>query len=163
MHGQFTFLNLPGHPPKFTIPNMIVDEGEASFLKMILQGNVVDVALGGNFYLGMTNQAPTETDILASITTEPGATGGYARKALARNAVDFPTLFQSNGVWGLRSKLVVWTPSAADYDTPFTRVFLCNVASGSVGVLFSYSGPLLQETTPLDGVSVNVYYELFLD
>ena len=163
MRGQFVFLNLPKHPPKIIIPNMIVDDGEEAFLQMIAQGNNVILPAGNNFYIGLCNQAPAETDDLSTITTEPGATGGYARQAIARSAVGFPTLFQANGVWGIRSALITFTATGVDFDTAFTRAFLCNVASGSAGVLFAFSGPLLQAVTVAVGAPFNMYYELFLD
>ncbi len=49
MRGQF-HISWGGN--KFIIPNRVFDEGEESFLKMIVQGDVADVALGGNFFIG---------------------------------------------------------------------------------------------------------------
>ena len=161
MRGQFKFW--PGTPWELIIPNMIVDEGEEAFLKMLAQGDVSDVALGGNYYVGLCADTPVETDGLTDIASEPSRSGGYARIALSRDVTGFPTINQVNGVYRARSKVITFTASGDDFDTAIDRAFLCNVASGTVGVLFSYSGALTDTLVITNGNSLPVQYELFLD
>lgn len=141
---------------------MITDLGGESLLKMILRGTTTDVAVGGNFYLGLCNHIPSDGDVLSSIVGEPTAAGGYARKAIERDATGFPTISAVNGVFRGRSKTVTWTPSGANFSGPVTRAFLCNAASGTVGLLFSFSGPLFASLTMLDGVPYPVVYDLYV-
>ena len=161
MRGQFKFW--PGTPRELIIPNMIVDEGEESFLKMLMQGDVADVALGGDFYVGLCADSPVEADTLSDIATEPSSTGGYARIALSRDATGFPTIDQVGGVYRAQSKTITFTASGVDFDTAIDRAFLCNVASGTAGVLFAYSGALPSTRIITVGTPLPMQYEIYLD
>jgi len=156
MRGQYRFF-LPNQ--EIIVPNTITDEGEEAFLKQLFQ----NVALSASLYVGLCNQTPAETDVLADLTTEPSVTNGYARELLTRNAVDWPGVDSVNGVKRIASKQITFTASGGDFSTDFTRAFLCDAASGSVGTLFSYSGPLSAAILLLDGVSFDMQYEFFLD
>ena len=145
------------------LPNTVVDEGEESYLKILFQGNNTDIPAGNDFFIGLADQVPDELDTLVSITSEPGATGGYARQAVARSAVGWPTIDQVNGRKRITSTTETFTATGADFDAPFSRAFLCNVASGTAGILFSYSGPLTNAVSLLDGESFQMQYEVFLD
>lgn len=161
LQGRFIFW--PGTPKQLIVPNTIVDEGEEAFLKMLMQGDVGDVALGGNFYVGLCADTPAETDVLTDIASEPSSAGGYARLALSRDATGFPTIDQVSGVFRAQSKVITFTASGVDFDTAIDRAFLCNVISGTSGVLFAYSGALPSALTVSDGDSLPVQYELYLD
>lgn len=160
LHGQFRFF--PETLKEIIIPNLITDEGEESFLKMIMQADVIDVSAGGNFFLGLCQETPGETDTLASMTTEPTSAGGYARQSFARNTTGVPTVEQVNDAYRAISLTLTFTASGADFSRAIQRAFLCNVASGASGILFSYSGLLPNPLTILDGESFPVKYELFL-
>ena len=159
MHGQYRFFLPESRGGEIVIPNTIVDEGEEAFLKQLFQ----DVTLGTDFYVGLCNQTPVETDTLAAITTEPTVTNGYARIQLTRNAVDWPGVDSVNGVKRISSKQITFTASGGPFSADFTRAFLCDVASGSVGTLFSYSGPLADAILLADGDPFPMQYEFFLD
>jgi hypothetical protein len=161
MHGQFV-LTFP-NGKEIILPNTVVDEGEDAYLKMLFRADATFVAGGGNFYIGLCDQIPVETDNLAAIGTEPGATGGYARLAVTRDAVGWPTIDTVNGRQRIISKQITFTATGADFDAPFSRAFMCNVASGSAGTLFSFSGALSQAITLLDTQSFTMRYEVFLD
>lgn len=161
MRGQFRLY--PGEKREIVIPNTVVDTGERDFLKMMMQDNQAVVAGGANFYLGLCAETPGETDTLVDITTEPSGAGGYAREGVARSGVGFPTIDQVNGVYRAVSQVVVFAASGADFDTAIDRCFLCSVASGTAGTLFAYSGALASLTTVLDGETLSMQYELFLD
>lgn len=159
MRGQFK-LWLPSG--LLVLPNNVLDEGEESFLKMIVQASVADVAAGGNFYVGMCGLTFAESTTLATLVGEPTVTNGYARKAVTRNATDWPTVDLVGGVRRAATGILTFTASGGNFSVGFSRLFLCNVASGSAGKLFSVSGALpspiiVTPTTPLP-----VTYELYL-
>lgn len=160
MRGGFRFF-FPNE--SVFVPNMITNEGEEAYLKMLMQADDTDVAAGGNFYIGLCNHTPDEADTLADITNEPGAAGGYARQAITRDITGFPTIDFVSGVGRAVSALVSFAAAGADYSTAITRAFLCNAAAGSVGVLFSYSGALAAPLLIPDGGAYPVRYELYLD
>jgi len=160
IHGQFVFY-LPEHEP-IIVPNTITDEGEQSFLKMIGRADVADVAAAGNFYVGLCSEIPDDADTLADIATELGAAGSYARQPISRDATGFPNLIAAAPAYKLQSLQVDFTASGADFSTTFNRAFLCNVLSGTVGVLFAYSGALPDPVQVVDGVTFPMRYELFL-
>ena len=139
---------------------MITTEGEEAFLKMLFQ-DVTVVAGGANFYLGVCNQTPVKSDTLADISTEPSAAGGYARIALTRNATDFPTVGQVDGESRILSILKTFTATGADFSTSFTRLFLTDAASGSVGTLFAYSGAYSSAIQLLNGQSQDFQFEFY--
>ena len=161
MHGLFKFW--PGTPWEIIVPNMIVDEGEEAFLKMLAQGNTGDVAAGANYYVGLCSDTPVETDGLTEVATEPDSSGGYARIALSRDAVGFPTIDQVSGVFRAQSKTITFAASSADFSVSIDRAFLCNVASGTSGILFAYSGALPSVLLVTDGNTLPIQYELYLD
>lgn len=148
--------------PDIIIPNLVPDTGEEDFLQAIFQ-NVFPIAGGGNFYVGLCNQIPADTDTLASVTTEPTSAGGYARQAITRDATGWPTITTINGHKAIRSTTETFSASGADFDAAITRAFLSDQSSGTSGALFSYSGALTASLTVLDGQSFQMQYECFLD
>lgn len=161
MRGQFVFELEDGK--EIVVPNTVTDEGEESYLKMLFQGDNTIVAAGGNFFVGLCDQVPNEIDTLAAIASEPSGAGGYARIAIERNTVGWPTINTVNGRKRIISKSVVFTATGVDFSTAFSRAFLCDVVSGSVGTLFSYSGALTQALLLTAGNSFTMRYEVFLD
>ena len=160
IHGQFVFF--AGTKKEIIIPNTITDEGEIAFLKMIGRAEVGDVAAGGNFFVGLCSDVPGETDTLAGITTELSAAGGYARKPIDRNSTGWPNLVASGEAHKLQSLQVDFTATGANFSTMFERAFLCNVVSGTIGLLFAYSGLLPDPVQILDGQTFSMRYELYL-
>lgn len=160
MRGQFIFN--PGTPQEIIVPNIITDEGELSFLKMIGRADVADVASGGDFFMGLCEEVPADDDTLASITTEPSAAGGYARQAISRDAIGWPVIGAVGDANRLQSITANFAASGADFSRTFQRAFLCNVVSGTVGLLFAYSGLLPSPVTVLNGETHSAKYELYL-
>ena len=142
---------------------MIVTEGEEALLKMLFQGDNTIVAAGGNWYLGLCEQTPAKGDDLTSITTEPTSAGGYARIAIARNTTDFPTanIGQISGETRILSILKTFSAVGADFSRTFDRAFLCNVASGTAGILFCYSGQYSSPIQLLNGQSQDIQFEFY--
>ncbi len=160
IHGQYRFH--PGTPQELIVPNLITDEGEKSFLKQIMQADVVDLAAGADWFLGLCEETPGETDTLASITTEPTVTNGYARQGFARNTTGVPTVELINDAHRAISLLLTFTASGGPFSRSIQRAFLTNVSSGTSGLLYSYSGLLPNPVTVPVGTPLAVKYELFL-
>lgn len=168
MHGQFVFsrndengILIPESVQ--SIRNTIVDEGEDEFLKMIMRADLSTIAAGGNWYLGLCDQVPVETDVLTDITTEPTiGVNNYTRAVITRDSTGFPTLTRVNGVGVIRSTVKTFTATGGAFTDPISRAFLSDVASGA-GILFAYSGALTTPITLAEDESINVQYELFLD
>lgn len=163
MRGEYLFWDLaqPFREP-VVVPNLIPDDGETEFLKMIFQ-NVSAVAGGADFYVGLCDQVPTESLLLSGITTEPTGAGGYARQPLTRDSTDWPTIATVNGHLCITSVPVTFTATGADYSRTFSRFFLTSVASGSAGKLYSVSGPLVSPLLIIDGASYDAAYRLYMN
>lgn len=145
------------------VPNIITDEGEEAFLKMLVRDEQGDVAAGGNFYIGLTTDIGVANDAtLASLGGELLSDGGYARKPITRDASGWPSITQVNGIWRARSATVNFAASGDDFSAAYTRAFLCNALSGTTGKLFAISGRLETAFLLEDGQNIDVYYELFL-
>ena len=160
MRGQFRF-TLP-NGEEIIVPNIITDQGEEDLLKMILQADVAIISAGGNWFVGLCEETPGETDTLASISTEPTSAGGYARQPIARNTTGWPTISQVNDAFRGLSLQITFAASGADFSRTIQRAFLTNVASGTAGRLFAYSGLLPNPLLITDGNNLPVKYELFL-
>lgn len=145
------------------IPNQLTVEGEETFLKMITRGDATDVAVGGNFYLGLTGLSVANNNTLVDVAaTEPTATNNYSRKAVERNSTGFPTITQLDGVFVARSKAVTFDATPGNYSTSIYRLFLCNAANGTAGKLFSVSAPLQVPKLITPAESYIVQFELWM-
>lgn len=156
-NGRFRFI-LPDKT-KLIVPNAVVSEGKEAYLKMLMQGNNVIVAAGANFYMGLCAAVAAT---LADIATEPTVTNGYARSAIIRSAVGWPTIEEVAGQWMAQSTTETFTASGGAFSTTFTRAFLCSVSAGTGGILFAMSAALPSAITLGDGQSFSAAYELFL-
>lgn len=157
MRGEYKHLN-----SGLLIPNHVTDEGETAFIKMIAQAAVGDVAAGGDWFFGLMEDATGEASTLAGITGEPGATGGYARQAIVRDGVGFPTIGVNNGIAFAETETISFTASGFDFDKAIWRLFMCNVSSGTAGLLFAISSPLDAALTVLSGQTQNFNYRLWM-
>ncbi len=156
IRGEFTLITSIGKT--IILPNTITAVGAEALLKHDFQNVTLN-----NFYLGLCDQSPAHSDALVDITTEPGSAGGYARKLLTRNGTDWPTVVtDANQETRVESKDVTWNAAAADFDTAFSRIFLCDIISGTAGILFAYSAPLSAAITLLDGNSFPVKYKFYI-
>jgi len=161
MQGNF-ILQINGE--KIILPNTVVNEGEEAYLKMLLRDDQTIVAGGADFFIGLVNRVPDETDTLAIMAAdEIPVANGYARQPVPRNSTGWPTLDSVNGRSRILSDAITFTAAGGDFTSDFTRAFMCNVVSGTAGVLFSYSGALTAPLTVLDTESFQMQYEVFLD
>lgn len=145
-----------------TVENQICTAGAESFLKMMWRGTTTDVAVGANFYAGICGSHAAVADTLADVLLEPSGAGGYARQAFSRDATGVPTIGTVNSIWRAKTKNLTFSASGAAISQPLTRLFISNAASGTVGILFAYSGALVSPITIADGQSYQVAYEFYL-
>lgn len=160
MRGQFEIL-LP-NKKQLIIPNRIFDAGEQSFLKQITRADVTDVSSGGDWYFGLCGANTAEDTDLSTLVGEPSTAGGYARQAITRDATGWPTIGSVNGVGYALTANIAFAASGADFSTSISRLFLCNVASGTSGILYALSGPLPTAVLVADGETLTTKYRLFL-
>ena len=163
MHGQYRVWlpkTIDGYRQNegLILPNTIPNEGEEAYLKMLMRDDQTIVAGAANFSVGLCDQIPNQDDVYADITTEPDATGGYARQTIARSAVGWPTIFTSNSRAGIRSLLISFAASGADFEFAISRAFMTDGT-----LILSYSGPLAEAIVIPDGQQMDVQYELYLN
>lgn len=138
--------------------NILHDEGEIALLSAYFATAMSGYgAPPANLYLGLDNRGSVaEADSLTDLSGEP-AVGGYARKPVATNGTglsgqDF-YINQPAAYYRAESKIVTWTASGADYPS-VKWLFLCTVASGTVGKLIS-TVALSKPRVVTDGDSLN--------
>lgn len=155
VRGEFVINGKP-------VPNIIVDEGEEAFLRMIVEGSAVDLAPGADFYFGLTTDIGVANDATLADLGELLVQNGYARKPIVRAPAGWPVIQQITGFFQAQSVQVQFTAAGGDFNAAYTRAFLCNVAAGTAGKLFAISGRLDEPFLLTDGNSVNVSYNLYL-
>jgi hypothetical protein len=137
------------------IPNTIVGEGMALLLRAVFRGEAV---LPTNYYLGLTNVAAGYGDSLATVAAGEPVGNGYARQPLVKSTSGW-TVEQVNGFYRARSVVANFTASA-NYDKTYSRLFLCDVVSGTGGKLWAVSGPTPSPVQVLSGIGPSAAYIL---
>lgn len=161
LSGQFTFWLPDGR--MFKRPNIIPDDGEAEYLKMIVQADRALIDLGADFFVGLTSGVFSGSSILSDATVnEPTVAVGYARKAITRDATGWPVVDSVNGIGRAQSITVTFTASGGNFDKTFTRAFLTEASAGSTGKLLGVSAALQTPVQVNDTESFAMKYELFL-
>lgn len=153
LEGCF-FVN-PGTPQELRLPNTIVGEGAEVFLKALFRGEAVTPA---TYYIGLTNTIYAFDSVIADLSGDEPAGNGYARQPAVKNTSDW-TVVEENGVWQARSKPVTFNASA-DWNIPWSRMFLCSVVSGNSGKLFAVSRNAPTPITILSGLGPQVSYRI---
>lgn len=162
LQGQYRIKSNKSEKP-LILPNLITNEGEASFLRMIVQADNVDVPSGGNWFVGLIgNNALDETSVLVDITDEVPVLNNYARQPILRNATGWPTITQVDPHHRALSASVDFEATGGDFANTYTRVFLCNVVSGTTGILYSVSAAAPAAIQISDTEIQSISYELFL-
>jgi len=109
----------------------LVDQGESDILDIIFRG----AAAPSSLYLGLgTGSVPGDTATLADVVEPSG--GSYARVAVARNSTVWPTLALVSGDYRVDSDTLTFPAPTGNWGT-ITYVFLCTVASGTSGRLWT--------------------------
>lgn len=134
--------------------NALADEGEEDMLDVYFRGATAPT----NFYLGLVNDTPTETDGLGDLTGEPSGSG-YSRQTIPATAVGWPTLALDSGDFQAESTTETFTASGGTIG-PVTYSFLATTVDNT-GVLVAYVA-LSTTRTLTDGDSLDVDYNVKL-
>ena len=150
----------PGCEP-IRVPNALIEDGFVTLLKMLFQGDNSVIAGGGNFYIGLRDNNYSVLDTLASITGEPTADVTYARQAVTRDAIGFPTVELLTGDGHVRSKVVEFQ-SLGTYPVTVQRMFLASTLDNT-GKLFSTSASFPNPVTVTSANPLFAQFDLFLN
>lgn len=148
-----SYVLYPGTDKEIVIPNTVVGEGMALLLRGVFRGEAV---LPANYYLGLSNIAAEYGDSLATIAAGEPVGNGYARQPLPKSTSGW-VVEQVNGFYRARATTVNFTASA-NYDKTYTRLFICDVLSGTGGKLWSVSGPTPAPVQVLNGAGPPASY-----
>jgi len=128
-----------------TVENALADEGEQLALAVLLKGQSQ-----GNFYLGLSNDAPQETWLMTDLTGEPPGTNGYVRQMIERSAVGWPTLALDAGDFMATSKLVTFGPATPGSIGPVNIMFLTDTETGTTGPFIAWAALSAPRTMQVD-------------
>lgn len=135
LRGEFRFQN------GLIVPNNITTAGCQAILAAFARGTAPI------FHVGLCS-AVYEPDLEIQDITEPTlAVNGYARLAVTRDAVGWPSDGVVNDEAFIESLDLVWEATGGDFDEPVTRMFLTPEAVATAGVIYCLSGPLPEEFT----------------
>lgn len=152
------FIINEGQADEEHVRNTIVSDGAQRYLQALFQAGAT---LPANFYVGLTNATYTfDTATLALIAAGEPVGNGYARQAAVRNGSDWD-VSEIGGFWRAKSKQLVFTASA-DWTAAWSRMFLCNLVSGTGGNVFALSAPTVAPRVVLNGAPPTVSYEFWV-
>lgn len=140
--GEFRFAS------GLVVPNNITTVGIQTLLGLALRDETAD------FFVGLCSAVYAEDLQIESLTEPTIATNGYARLAVERTVVGWPSDGLVNGEPYLESKDLVFVASVGPFDQAVTRMFICFTEAGVTGDVFALSAALPDEfiidpTTPL--------------
>lgn len=153
--GRFVF------DGRHAVPNVVTDGGIEAILKAAFRQEDI----GASLYVGLCGDLPhSKASTLADLSDELAVANGYARQEIPSSAVGWPVVEKTaSGFWRIVSQTLTFTATGGDFSAPFNRAFLCNVASGSAGILLAMSGERPISIQVTDGNSRTIHYELFLN
>lgn len=134
-------------------PNALADEGEQDILEVYFQAATAPT----NFYIGLVNDTPVDTDTLATLAGEPSG-NGYARQLVERSGTGWPTEGLDGGDYQITSSTETFTASGGSIG-PVTYAFLTTVLSGTTGLFLVYNA-LTTSRTLADGESLDVSMDI---
>lgn len=147
----------PGTPFEERIRNTLVGDGAEAMLKSMFRG---ESTLPATYYLGLTNASYTfASATLTAIAAGEPSGNGYARQALNKDTTDW-AVASVNNQWRAQSKTVTFTATGT-WTPNWTRMFLCNAASGTSGIVFSLSGARSAQTVQ-SGQGPTLRFEFWL-
>lgn len=133
--------------------NSLADEGERDMLDLFFRGGTAP----DSFELVLVNATPVDTSTVAGLQASEPSGSGYARQAIARNSVDWPTLALDTGDYMATSKTVTFEATGAGWG-PVTHTTLIGVF-GLERHLIAYAA-LSQSRTLADGETLSVIYKV---
>lgn len=135
---------------------MITKEFEKIILDSVLKNDQSGVS---EFYIGLcNNESVSRETTMAEIAEITG--NGYARIKINRDSSGWQSFVEQPDCLSARSVEQVFNPTG-DW-TPFSRVFLTTVASGTSGKLLAVTTALASPVVLTNGNKYPVAFELFL-
>jgi hypothetical protein len=125
--------------------NIIPDEGEKALVDTFYRANSALYFASAYFYVGLYKGSINESTILATIPGEPSG-NGYARTAVERSEIGWPTIEQHEGDWRVVSKTLTITASGGSIG-PVDGAFLCT-SLNNTGVLIGAVAMSVSRTIP---------------
>jgi hypothetical protein len=101
--------------------------------------DTAQIGAGGDFFVGMCQAVPVDTMSLADITEPTIAVNGYARLAITRDSIGWPTEGTVNNEPFIEALDRVFVPSGGAFDQQTTRLFLTPEVSALAGELWALS------------------------
>lgn len=130
------------------IPNNITTYGTEMILRWAFQAAPYDL------HMGLANCSPALDLAIENLGEPTSGVNGYARQALAQDAVDWLTYGTLNGESYLESKEVIFEAVGGNFDAAINRMALIDSAAALTGTLVvALSNPLptsltITPTTP---------------
>lgn len=128
-----------------TKKNIIPDEGEKALVDTFYRGNSSLYFAAATFYVGLYRGSIGESTVLSTVPNEPSG-NGYARTAIERSAVGWPTIEKHETDWRVVSKTITITASGGDIG-PVDGSFLCT-SLNDTGVLIGAVAMSVSRTIP---------------
>lgn len=123
------------------IPNNVTTVGVQTILGAALR-NTVPV-----LWVGLCS-AVFAPDLRIEDLAEPTlATNGYARLAVSRDNIGWPSDGVVNGEAFFETLQLVWTATGGPFDKPITRMFICGTQNGLTGDVYALSAALPNDLT----------------
>jgi hypothetical protein len=119
LRGEFRF------DDGLVIPNNITIAGAQTILAAALRNTVP------TFFVGLCSAVYAPDLDLEDIVEPAIATNGYARLAVARDSVGWPSDGLVNGEVYFESLPLVWVAAGGPFSQPVTRMFICGSACES--------------------------------
>jgi hypothetical protein len=153
LRGEFRFQN------GLIVPNNVTIVGAGLILAAALRDSAIA------FHVGLCS-AVYEPDLRIEDIIEPTiAVNGYARLAVARSAIGWPSGGLVNGENYLESLPLVWEAVGGPFDQPVTRMFITQESVATAGDIIALSAALpddlIIDTTTVE-VDRTFKYRLYL-
>lgn len=126
------------------IPNNLTTIGRAEFLAMAFRGvSGTAIGAGGNFFLGLCTAVPSDSLTLADLVEPTIGVNGYARVAITRDSIGWPTVGTTNLIPFIETIDAIFAAVGGDFDQAITRCFLTPELNAIVGDVYSLSEALI--------------------
>jgi hypothetical protein len=140
-------------------PNNVTTFGAATILELALQDGAY------SFYVGLCDGVYADDLQIEDLTEPTIGTNGYARIAVARSAVGWPTEGTLNGETYFETDWLTWAAVGGDFNQETARMMIVGHATQTTGNVFALSAalPAAYAITPLTDLSDRqLKYRLYL-
>ncbi len=152
--GEYFYLN-PITGEEVIVCNTIVEQGQQRILEAVFQNQTAAKPMG-TLEIGLIDEVPAYGGLIAALTTEPTAQGGYARQTLTPVVANW-TVDSINGEGRVTSATVAFSAVGNDFSRTFSRFFLAE----NGGEIISYSSPISAAKLILNGQTQNIAYRMY--